>query len=137
MNLRDIYYGYRPFSSEEEIIATVKTSKFFDENTEDIKKAKKIQLFETIKQRTFLVATSKRIYKIVDDRRFDKPKLSWSRKINLIFEAGKFKGSLIKRNANTSVLTIEAMPNKTNLVSTKLFANIDFNHAVENLSQGC
>ncbi len=133
MTLYDLYRGLRPFAELNEIISTVKRSKYFNSVNEDINNATKIQLLDTSQQRTYLVSTGERIYKIVDDRRSNSPKIQWSRKINKVFDDGKFKGHLIPRSENTYNLVMEAIPDKLNLVSRKLFANIDFADAVANL----
>ena len=39
MSLIDLYSGYRPFSTDDEIISTVKRSKSFDVKQEDISKS--------------------------------------------------------------------------------------------------
>lgn len=133
MKLRDLYSGQRPFSNDEEIISTVKRSKYFDSGEEDLSKARKIQLLDTSKQRTYLISTGKRIYKVLDDRRSERPKITWSRKIDKVFEGRDLKATLETRNERTYNLSFNALPDRMNLVSKELFANIEFKDAVAKL----
>lgn len=133
MKLADLYSGQRPFSNDEEIISTVKRSKYFNENEEDLTKAKKIQLLDTSKQRTYLISTEKRIYKVLDDRRSDHPKITWSRKIDKVFEGHTLKANLESRSERSYNLVFDASPDRLNLVSKKLFANIKFDEAISKL----
>ncbi len=133
MKIADLYSGQRPFSIDEEIILTVKRSKYFNENEEDLSKAKVIQLLDTSKQRTYLISTIKRIYKVLDDRRSDRPKITWSRKIEKVFDGQTLKATLKPRSERSYKLVFEASPDRLNLVSKKLFANIEFEDAISTL----
>lgn len=133
MKLADLYSGERPFSSDEKITSTVKWSKYFNANDEDLTKAKKIQLLDTSKQRTYLISTKKRIYKVLDDRRSDRPKIKWSREIGKVFEGKTFKASLEPHSERSFNLVFNVSPERQNLVSKKLFANIDFDKAISKL----
>ena len=133
MKIADLYSGQRPFSSDEEIILTIKRSKYFNENEEDLSKARKIQLLDTSKQRTYLISTDKRIYKVLDDRRSDLPKITWSRKIEKVFDGHTLKATLEPRSERSYKLVFDASPDRLNLVSKKLFANIKFEDAISKL----
>lgn len=133
MTLNELYAGYRPFANDHEIRSTIEQSKYFDNSQEDPEKATKVQLFETSKQRTYLLSTGKRVYKILDDRRSNHPKIVWSRAIDKIFDNFKLKASLEPSSENTCNLKFEEIPDKINLVSMKLFANISFDDAIKNL----
>ncbi len=133
MKLADLYSGLRPFSSDEEIVMAVKSSKYFDEKEEDLTKVRKIQLLDTSKQRTFLISTGKRIYKVLDDRRSNAPKVTWSRRIDKVFEGRELKAKLVPRSDRSYNLIFDASPNRLNLITKKLFANIDFNDAISKL----
>lgn len=133
MKLADFYSGQRPFSTDNEIVSTVKSSKYFNAINEDLSKAKKIQLLDTSKQRTYLISTKERIYKVLDDRRSDHPKITWSRKIDKVFEGHTLKASLEPRSERSFNLVFDASPDRLNLVSKKLFANIEFDEAISKL----
>lgn len=133
MKLSDLYSGQRPFSNDKEIISTVKRSKYFNADEENLSRAKKIQLLDTSRQRTYLISTGKRIYKVLDDRRSDRPKLTWSRTIDKVFMGGQLKATLESRNERSYNLVFDASPDRMNLVSKKLFANIEFEDAVAKL----
>lgn len=134
MKFNDLYSGQRPFSNDEKIISTITRSKYYDANNENLSNVTKIQLLDTSKQRTFLISTGKRIYKVLDDRRSEHPKLTWSKKINKVFDGNKLKGKLITKSDRSYNLIFDASPDRMNLVSKKLFTNIKFENAIETLS---
>ena len=135
MRFSDLYSGLRDFSDDDEIVSAEERSKNFDAESENLRNATKIQLFDTSTQRSYLVSTGKRVYKILDDRRLDRPKISWSRKIDQIFDGQNFKGTLKARSERSYNLIVDAAPKRNNLVSKKLFANISFEDAVAKLKQ--
>ncbi len=135
MKIADLYNGYRPFSDDAKIISAVKRSKYFDEAVEDISKAMMVQLFNTRTQRTYLVSTGRRVYKILDDRRSKRPKISWSRRTDKVFDGSKLRATLRPHTELTDKLVLEAVPERKNLVSKNLFANIDFEDEIAKLSE--
>ena len=134
MNLKDIYIGYRPFSSDEELISAITNSKRFDASMENIRQAVKIQLYDTEKQRTHLVSTGKRVYKVLDDRRLEHPKIVWSRGLDKIFDGKKLKAQLVEKGEAVDQLVLEAIPDKPNLISKKLFRNMKLEEAFSKLN---
>lgn len=71
----DIEAGFR---NEEEIKFHIKESVSYE--GENPSTAKIFKFFSTSKQRTYLVATNKRLYCILDDKRKNTPHLNWSMK---------------------------------------------------------
>lgn len=100
MRLVDLYSGQRLFSGDKAIISALKSSTLFDESTENLDRTKNIQLLGIPKQRTYLISTAQRVYKVLDDRRIDSPKVTWSRQINKVFEGHTLKAvlNLVMRN---------------------------------------
>nr|VFJ87745.1 MAG: hypothetical protein BECKLFY1418A_GA0070994_100246 [Candidatus Kentron sp. LFY]VFJ89405.1 MAG: hypothetical protein BECKLFY1418B_GA0070995_10154 [Candidatus Kentron sp. LFY] len=133
MNLRELYTGHRPFSDNETILAAVRNSSHFDEDAENIGNTGKVQLLSTSKQKTYLVGTAERIYKVLDDRREQHPKVIWSRKIDEVFMGDSPVATLFDYNGRTSNLVVAAVPDKMNLVSKDLFENIGVMDAIAGL----
>ncbi len=75
MNLIESLLGYRSFSSELEIREAVKTSRSHDSSSESSDDASSLLIFETSRQHTWLVATSERVYFILDDVRKPAPQI--------------------------------------------------------------
>ena len=133
MKFKDFYKGQRSFCSEDSISQTIKNSKKFNPSVESPESASRVQLLDTSKQKTYLVATSKNIYKIIDDRRSDKPKIAWSRSRSKIAPNNKLNVRIEPYKSRTDKLVIEALPEKSNLVSKNLFTNIGIAEAIEDL----
>ncbi len=74
----NVLLGRRDFYSKNGIIKFVKNSKNYDSDKEDLDQADALKIFETSKQRTWLVSTNKRLYNILDDNRKNKPHINWS-----------------------------------------------------------
>lgn len=70
--------GYRKFWGEPDICALIKRSKNFDSSSESPDQSKSLLIFQTSKQQTWLVSTTKRLYCILDDVRKPKPKVQWA-----------------------------------------------------------
>ena len=90
-------------------------------------------MLETKNQRTYLVATKFNVYKVIDDRRSERPKVAWSRPKETIAPGNKIKIYVEGYKARTDKLVIESLPDKTNLVTKKLFANIELSEALDKL----
>lgn len=76
MKFQDFFDSNAMFHSVDDIKNTIKNSKNY--NQEDPKSAQVLNFFSTSKQRTYLVATSERLYCILDDVRKEKPHINWS-----------------------------------------------------------
>lgn len=133
MKFKDFYKGLRPFSAENIIKQSIKRSTKFDASVESPENASRVQLLETSNQKTYLVATANNIYKIVDDRRADRPKIAWSRARGKIAPNNTLKVHIEPYKSRTDKLVIDVLPEKTNLVSKSLFTNIDIKEAIEDL----
>ena len=78
MSLVESLLGYRAFSSEREIRQSIEKSKGYDSSREPPDDARSLLIFETSKQHTWLVATSDRLYFILDDVRRPAPRVARS-----------------------------------------------------------
>ena len=126
MDFKNEYFGLRDFKDKEEIIKYVNKSKNFKKAPdENLNNARALQLYETKNQKSWLVRTNKRIYRILDDRRKNKPVINWSSKISEITdENNQIKMEIKDYKRNTGKIVFEHRPNKEYLYSKKLFINI-------------
>jgi hypothetical protein len=69
--------GFRPFATPEEIKEQVSRLGRHDTD-EDFKSARTLLILSTSKQQTWLIATNKNLYLVLDDIRKDDPKVQWS-----------------------------------------------------------
>lgn len=72
------FLGQRDFWSEAEILQIIRASSTYDPDVEDLDETDTILIFETSKQRTWLVATETRLYCVLDDNRRPEPSLQWT-----------------------------------------------------------
>lgn len=79
--------GYRDYLSHRKIRETIKTSVNY--RNEDIESSESICIFETSKQRTWLVLTERRLYLILDDIRKDEVRVNKSFKIDSLLDSNK------------------------------------------------
>lgn len=124
MKLGALFFGDRDFLSPKEIEKIIVKSKNFSGSNE-LENTDSLLIFETSKQRTWLVASPKRLYCILDDIREVEPNINWSMK----------KDKLIQNNILAIELKIKDKSNKTGLIdfgpthknwlySKKLFSKI-------------
>jgi len=66
------------FESDEGVVRYISDSKNFNPEAENSTDAEPLLIFSTSKQRAWFVATSERLYCIVDDIRKEKPRINWS-----------------------------------------------------------
>lgn len=71
-------FGYRKSTPEEDIIKYIENSDSFDPAEEDLDNAQALKIFDTSKQRTWIVSTKKRLYCILDDINRDDPVITWA-----------------------------------------------------------
>ena len=79
--------GHRDYYTQRNIRDTIKTSVNY--SGEDVDLAELFYFFETSKQKTWLVATEKRVYIILDDIRKENVKVNKSYRIERVFSNSK------------------------------------------------
>jgi hypothetical protein len=67
---------FREFCQQNDVVNLITTSAAYE--NEDTEGAKVLRLFETMTQQTWLIATSHKLYCIVDDRRFPRAQMRWA-----------------------------------------------------------
>jgi hypothetical protein len=86
---REFLLGRSDFKSADEIIALVGQSPFF-EAQENIEQAEALLIFQTSRQQTWLVATNRRLYCILDDLNKGFTQVQWTiPKNELVDERGR------------------------------------------------
>jgi len=132
ISFKDFIAGKRDFKDKNEIAKQVTKSKNFKDG-EDIAHVKVVELFENSNQKTYLIKTNKRLYKILDDRRKEEPMVNWSVKVEKLTNENKnpFKVIDYKKDIGKLALNIDA--DKGALYTKKLFSNIDINEALTDL----
>ncbi len=126
--------GGRQFASEDDIRSRVRIFRDYDDD--DLAAAGLLLLFETSRQHTWLVATNKRLYCVLDDVRKDHARVQWSlRKAELKDDAGTLtvEISSADRRKNSGVVRIG--PRRNWLYSKKLFRTEAVEDAVNKLIQ--
>ena len=78
MDVRKFFFGQDEFKLPQEIIAKVAESPAFDPQLEDTASAEPLLIFQTSKQRTWLVATRARLYCVLDDLPRGFTRVQWS-----------------------------------------------------------
>lgn len=69
--------GKRELLTQEEIVQFIRTALEFDIERERTDRAGILLIFQTLQQQTWLVATSERLYCVLDDIRRPKPEVRW------------------------------------------------------------
>lgn len=124
MKLADLALGYRSFYEKDEIINFIPNSKNYNEKYESTTKSDALLIFKTSKQQTWLVASNKRLYIILDDIRKDKPNINRSIAKNKLMDSDDEITASIEeqqKSDKTGVLKIEGMK-KGYLFSKVLFS---------------
>jgi len=122
------------FKSENEIKSFIRNSRNFEQSAENPEKAHALLIFKTSKQQTWLVATRKRLYCILDDNRKDQLNINWSeRRENLEQELDNVKAySLDERKTVVDI----GSKHKGWLYSRNLFPNKPVEEAINNFILG-
>ena len=85
MKAFEVLLGYQ-FRPQEGIVDKIKSLKNYSGEIESGEEPGTLSIFETSKQKTWLVATKKRLYCILDDARKPEPHINWSMARELIVE---------------------------------------------------
>lgn len=111
------------FLSQAEVRRRIETSKHYGRDGTDPDKAHTLLIFSTTKQQTWLVATPKRIYCILDDIPRDEAPVCWSlAREDLVDDRGGLVGHLIRvRDKSKETGLLDIGPRRGWLLTRDLF----------------
>jgi hypothetical protein len=134
MKIADLLSGRADFASKREVIEFIKNSKNFDASSENTSQSDALLIFSTSKQHTWLVASSVRLYCLLDDLRNDAPHVNWSiHKAKLISaDAVTLKLSVRDKTEYTGLLAIEGV-NREWLYTKRLFSDAPIEQKIKDL----
>lgn len=129
MKLSELFDDDANFRSEAEIKEWITESKNYQQ--EDTSKAEFLKFFSTSKQRTYLVATPKRLYCILDDSRRDSPHVNWSISKTEALCEGDLRLPISTRSKSRSTGLVDFGGSHKNWLYTKdLFSSLGIEKAV-------
>jgi hypothetical protein len=107
------------FASHEGIVRSISNSKNFNPDTENPGDADALLIFSTPRQQAWLIATSERLYGVVDDLRKEKPHINWSIPKRKLVSGENISTKLISRDKNELSGFIDIGETCTNWLYTK------------------
>ena len=124
----------KDFESYEGIVRSISNSKNFNPETENPGDADALLIFSTPKQQAWLVATSERLYGVVDDLRKEKPHINWSMPKRKLVSDESVSAKLISRDKNELSGLIDIGETCSNWLYTKrLFVDDHIKNQVRSL----
>lgn len=130
MKLAKLFDNNAFFRSESEIKKWIVKSRNYQ--GEDTSIAKSFLYFSTSKQRTYLVATNKRLYCILDDSRKEKPHINWSMPRKDVLDNNRLMFSITTRDkSNKTGLADIGIKHKNWLFSKELFSSSDIESSMK------
>ena len=124
------------FESEAGVIRYIVNSINFDPETENPSDAGGLLVFSTARQRVWLIATSERLYCILDDLRKEKSHISWSIPRRKLISDGTVSVKLRSREKNELSGFVDIGEKHTGWLYTKqLFANVRVENKIRSLIQ--
>lgn len=132
MKIADMFDSGNEFRSEGDVKQSIKRSKNY--KGEDPSEAHLLNIFGTSKQRTYLVATPKRLYCILDDTRKDEPHINWSMPKEEILSQEGLKLNVATKDKTNDVGLVDVGSKHTNwLFSKAAFKEKDIKSSIEEL----
>ena len=109
------------FQNSEQILEVVRASTDFDPEVEDLGDAETMLIFKTSKQQTWLIATSERLYCILDDTDRGFTRLTWSLPKADLLQGDQLVNLNVNEQFKKNTGTIDFPGHKQWLYSKKLF----------------
>ena len=125
--------GRRDFSTQKEIIESTKKSKYYNSSKENLDQAKALRIFQTSKQKTWLVSTNERMYCISDDNRKDVPHVKWSIPKSNIIDGDKIIIDIKINEYSEKSGIVDIGPKVGWKYSKKLFTKVNIKKSIKNL----
>ena len=117
MRLFELFDDSDSFHTADGIRGYIKNSKNYED--EDTASSQVLLFFKTSKQRTYLVATNKRLYCILDDARKDNPHINWSMGKKYLVQNGKLLISIKAHDKTRNTGLVDVGVNHKNWLYTK------------------
>lgn len=134
MRLADLFKNDGEFRSEKDIKEFIVHSKNYNSELESSTNSSAVIIFETSKQKTWLVSTSERLYCILDDTRKDKPNINWSAPKNLLISNSQVMLKISSKDKTKTAGLVDIGENHKNWLYTKsLFRDEDIESKIKNL----
>ncbi len=125
------------FISESEIKNYIKNSINFKADLENPDDSEALSIFQTVKQKTWLVSTNRRLYCILDDIRKEKPHINWSIQKSDLVDGSKIIIDLITHETRKKYKTIGCVDigqnHKNWLYSKPMFKDQDIVESIKML----
>ena len=121
MKLARSLLGYRSPADEPTIRRLIRKSTKYKKEKEPVDKCQTLLIFQTSKQHTWLIASSRRLYCVLDDFRRPKPRYRWSMSTKKL-KKGDYKIETRSHTSRTGLVDIG--PKHTDwLYSKRLFGS--------------
>lgn len=122
------------FEAYEGIVRSISNSKNFNPETENPGDAGALLIFSTPRQQAWLVASSERLYGVVDDLRKEKPHINWSIPKRKLVTGENVSTKMISRDKNELSGLIDIGEACTNWLYTKrLFVDDHIKNQIRSL----
>lgn len=133
MKVTELLYGRADFAAKREIIEFVKKSKNFNALREDIETADALLIFSTSKQHTWLVATSERLYCLLDDLRTDMLHINWSINRSKLVDDDKIVIQIEVRERSEFTGLLDIGDHRNWLYTKRLFYDAPIDHQIREM----
>lgn len=133
MAMLNFLLGRGEFKSVEEIKETIRNSKNFDNTEESYDSAEALMIFQTSKQQTWLLASSKRLYCVLDDINKSFTKVQWSLRKDKIIKNNQIKIKITTREYKENTAFLDIGEHTDWLLSKKLFVTENAIDKINNL----
>lgn len=130
MKLSTFFDNKAFFRSDTEIKQWIRQSKNYD--NESLESTSLFMFFSTSKQRTYLVATPKRLYCILDDSRKKSPHLNWSMPVNDVVDGHDLLFTITTKDKSKATGLVDISDKHKNwLFSKDLFASTNIEDSMK------
>jgi len=138
MKLADLFKKDRDFHSEKDIKEFIVHSKNYKSELESSTNSSAVVIFETSKQKTWLVSTSERLYCILDDTRNEKPNINWSTPKKALIFNNQVILKISSKDKTKMAGLVDIGENHKNWLYTKsIFKDEDIESKIKNLISHC
>jgi hypothetical protein len=131
MNIRELLLGRRDLKTAEQIVEIVRSSTNFDQSEEGLEEA--LLIFQTSKQQTWLIATTERLYCVLDDISRGFTRTQWSMTKKTIVCNNKIILPISTRDKTDQTGLLDLGKHRGWLFTKRLFASSPIDEQVKKL----